>query len=111
MQGCVMIAGIIDQYKNSAAGVGTYLAQLFHENPKRVSVKSAQLLLEDKLPIGKSHCPEVADAFARWVVQDHRVLAFGRNPHSTPGTMLLKMHFIQGPDIGSAGEGKLSDFF
>jgi hypothetical protein len=111
MQDGVMIAGIIDQYKNSATGVGAYLAQLFHEDPKRVSVKSAQLPLKDKLPIGKSYGTEVADTFARWVVQDHRVLAFGRNPHSAPGAMLLKMHFIQGPDIGSAGEGKLSDFF
>jgi hypothetical protein len=67
--------------------------------------------LKDKLPIGKSYGTEVADTFARWMVQDHRILAFGRNPHSTPGAMLLKMHFIQGPDIRSAAEGNLSDFF
>ena len=106
-----MITGIIDQHKNSAAGVGAYLAQLFHEDPKRVSVKSAQLPLKDKLPIAKWYGTEVADTVARWVMQDHRVLAFGSNPHSAPGAMLLKMHFIQGPDIGSAGEGNLSDFF
>jgi len=106
-----MITGIIGQYKNLAAGVGAYLAQLFQEDPKRVGVKSAQLPLKDKLPIAKSYGTEVADTFACWVMQDHRVLAFGRNPHSAARTMLLKMHFIQGPDIGITGDGKLSDFF
>jgi hypothetical protein len=111
MQDGVMISGIIDQYKNSAAGVGAYSAKLFHEDPKRVSVESAQLSLKDKLPIAKSYGTEVADALARWVMQDDRVLAFGRNPHSAPGAMLLKMHLIQGPDIDSARKGNLSDFF
>jgi hypothetical protein len=111
MQDGMMITGIVDQYKNSASGVGAYSAKLFHEAPKLVSVERAQLPLEDKLPIAKSYGTEVADTFARWVMQNHRVLAFGRNPHSAPGAMLLKVHFIQGPDIGGAGEGNLSDFF
>jgi len=72
MQDGVMIAGIIDQYKNSPAGVGAYLAQLFHEDPKRVSVKSAQLPLKDKLPIGKSYGTEVT-------VSASNILAFSIN--------------------------------
>lgn len=111
MQDGVMVSGIIGQYNNSTAGVGAYSAKLFHEDPKRISVESAQFPLKDKLPIGKSHGTKVADTFARWVMQNHRVLAFGRNPHSTPGAMLLKMHFVQGPDISRAAEGNLSDFF
>lgn len=106
-----MVSGIIDQYKNAATGVGAYAAKLFHEDPKRVGVESAQLPLKDKLPIAQSYGTEVADTPARWVMQDHRVLAFGSNPHSAPGAMLLKMHLIQGPDIGSARKGNLSDFF
>jgi hypothetical protein len=82
MQDGVMITSIINQYKNSASGVRAYSAKLFHEDPKRVSVESAQLLLKGKLPIAKSYGTEVADTLACWVVQDHRVLAFGRNPHS-----------------------------
>jgi hypothetical protein len=111
MQDGVMVSCIVGQYNNAAAGVGAYSAKLFHEDPKRISVESAQFPLKDKLPIGKAHGTKVADTFARRVMQNHRVLAFGRNPHSTPGAMLLKMHFIQGPDISRAAEGNLSDFF
>jgi hypothetical protein len=111
MQAGVMKTGIIGQYKDPAAGVGAYLTKLFHEGPKRFRVKSAQLPLIGELSISKAYGTKVANTFARWVVQDHRVFAFGRNPHSAPGTMLLKMHFIQGPNIGIAGARKLSDFF
>jgi hypothetical protein len=44
-------------------------------------------------------------------MQYNGILAFGRNPHSAPGAMLLEMHFIQRPKVDILGTGKLRDFF
>jgi hypothetical protein len=111
MQDGMMEAGIIGQHHDPSVGMGADLTQPFHKDPKRLCIKGFQFTLIGELSISETYGTKVADTFSRWVVQHNGILAFGRNPHSTPGAMLLKMHFIQGPDISRAAEGNLSDFF
>jgi hypothetical protein len=91
--------------------MGADLTQLFHKDPKRLCVKGFQLSLIGELSISETNGAKVADTFSCRVMQHNGILAFGRNPHSAPGTMLLEMHFIQRPEIDISGTGNLSDFF
>jgi hypothetical protein len=91
--------------------MGADLTQPFHKDPKRFCVEGFQFPLIGKLSISETYGTKVADTFSRWVMQHNGILAFGRNPHSAPGTMLLEMNFIQRPKVDILGTGKLNDFF
>ena len=91
--------------------MGADLTQPFHKDPKRLCVKGVQFPLIGELSVPETYGTKVADTFSRWVMQYNGILAFGRNPHSAPGAMLLEMHFIQRPKVDILGTGKLRDFF
>ena len=61
--------------------------------------------------IPQSHGGEVADALARGVMVNHRVFGLWRDPHTTPRSLLLKVHFVQSQKIDGIVLHQFSEFF
>ena len=76
--------------------------------PLNLSVSRQKL----KSPVPQPHCAEVSDAAPRRSVQQNRVFGLRRNPHLAPGTMLLEVHFVGGPEIHRlVGHQRLEFFY
>jgi len=65
-------------------------------------IKTGCFSLEEKLSIAQADSAEIADALASGMVKHHWVIHLGWNPHSSARTVLLKMNFINRPQINAA---------
>lgn len=111
MKNGVVIPGIISNDHDAATGAARDLPEFFIEAPGRLCVEPTLLLLREELSISKSYRTEIANGFAGRMVQQDRIFDFRRDPHATPRTMLLKMHFINSPEINLWVHGQSMEFF
>jgi hypothetical protein len=111
MQAGMMVLGVIRDDDHASSRATTAPAQFLKKVPRGDGVKTGRLPVEKKLAIAQPNSPEVADTLARGVVQHHRVFHLGRNPQATARTMLLKMDFIDGPQINGGIAGQRAEFF
>ncbi len=58
-----------------------------------------RFLPEEEAAVAPTDRSIVAHALPGRLVKQHGVLGFGRDPHPTARTVLLKMHFVHGPEI------------
>ena len=65
----------------------------------------------DQLSVTEVDGTEERHRFPRGRMQQHRVRRFRRNPHHRPGSVLLKMTFIEAPQINSGMAGQTAEFF
>src|ERR1022692_2227343 len=67
--------------------------------------------LKEELTIPQTDGAEIADALARRMVKQHRILHLGWNPHSGAGTVLLKVDLINRPQINGGIFCQCAEFF
>ena len=79
-----------------ASAGGTKLLQ---ELPAGQGVELARLPPEEEAAVAQADRSIIAHALPGGRVKQHGVLGFGRDPHPTARTVLLKMHFVHGPEI------------
>ena len=65
----------------------------------------------DQAPVGRANGAEDGHRFPSRSMVENRIDAFRRNPHHTPGPMLLKMTFIGEPQVNVSPSGQFSEFF
>src|SRR5215467_3213468 len=94
-----MMLGVVADGEDSPAVHCTDLSKQFEELPERLPVEPPGLAPEQKLAVVQAHGGEVAHAFAGGVMIDNRIARFWRNPHPAAGALLLKVHFVQGPQV------------
>jgi hypothetical protein len=95
----VMVSGVVGNDHNAAPGPATSAPQHLQEGKEGHGVEFTRLPRKTKLSISQPHGAKVSYAVSRRMMEQHWVLGFRRHPHATPGAVLLKMHFIRGPQV------------
>src|SRR5258705_5090701 len=107
----MVILGVIRNHDHPASGSTAALAQLTKKAPGGHRVKAVSFALKDKLSISQTDGAGIADPLASRLVKNHRVVHFGPSPHSGAGTVLLKMNFINRPQINRGVSCQSAEFF
>jgi hypothetical protein len=95
----VVVFGVVSDHDHSAAGSNAGPAEALHERKKGHPVELVCFTTELKLPVPYPYRPKVSNTAPRRSVKQNRILDFRRDPHLTPGTMLLEVHFVCGPEV------------
>ena len=74
-------------------------AKILQELPASQGVKLVGLAPEEESTVAQANGSIIAHALPRGLMEEHGVPSFGRYPHPTTRTVLLKMHFVHGPQI------------
>ena len=94
-----MILRIVTDGEYATAGNSAGLAEQLEELSEGLSIETPRLATKQKLAISQTDCGEVAHAFpGRMMVYD-RISGFRWNPHTATGSLLLKVHFVQRPEV------------
>jgi hypothetical protein len=95
----VVVLGIVRDDHDATSRAARYPAELPEESPRRLRIKPLGLLLREKLAIAQTDGAKVSHGLASRMMQQNGIPDFGRDPHPTPRTMLLKMNFINSPKV------------
>jgi hypothetical protein len=96
---CVMKSGVIQNDDDLFAGSAANSPKLFDECRKRDGIERIEGLRGYKLSVSNSDRAEITNRFSVRKMNHFGVFFFGRNPHLATRSVLIKMRFIQGPDI------------
>ena len=99
VQSGVVISGMVGNHYLLSIRASAGGTKLFQELPAGQGVELARLTPEEASAVAQADRSLVAHALPGGLVKQHGVLSFGRDPHPTARTVLLKMHFVQGPEI------------
>src|SRR6516225_6106077 len=107
----MVILGIIRDHHDPPPGAAAAVAQMAQKSPGALGIKAVRLALEEEFPVAQANGSEIADAFACGSMEYHRVSHLGRNPHPATGAVLLKMNFINCPQIHGGISCQHAKFF
>jgi len=79
-------------------------AELLQELPAGQGVELFTLRPEEEAPIAQTDRSVVTDALAVGRMKQDRIPDFGRDPHLTARTVLLKVHFVHRPKVNRGVE-------
>src|SRR5580658_4771427 len=65
---------------------------------------------EEKLAVPQTHGSKVTDALARRMMVHNRILGFRRNPPAAARSLLLKVHFVQSPQVHRTVRHQFAEF-
>ena len=99
VQSGVVISGVVGNHHHLSSRASAGGTKLFQELPAGQGVELTRLTPEDESAIAQTDRSIVAHALAGGLVKQHGVPGFGRDPHAAARTVLLKMHFVHGPEI------------
>lgn len=111
MHASMMIFGVIRNDHHTTAGTTRSLSKMAKKSPSRLGVELLRLLLGKELTVTQTNSPEIPHGFTGRMVQQDRVPHFWRNPHATARSVLLKMNFIDGPQVNVRIGGQFTEFF
>ena len=104
-----MVTGVVNDEMN-ASSWPVMADQLFKECLEAGRIEDF-FLTGDQPPIVEAYGSKETDFFTGGSVQDRRVSFFRRDPHGATGTVLLKMAFIQTPEVNVFIGGETREFF
>lgn len=93
------IAGIVGNHDHPSRPIGADAIESFREGKESCAVELVRLAMEEEFAVAKPYRAIVAYAAARRMAEQNRLLGLRRNPHPAARTMLLKVHFVDGPRI------------
>ncbi len=79
----MMVFGIICYDNDATTASGTYPPEMFEKCMERHGVKLFLLSLKSQFPVTQTDSSKITHALASGMVQQYRVLLFGRYPHQT----------------------------
>jgi hypothetical protein len=97
----MVVFGIVADDDHTVMGSDAAAPQFPHEVPEGDCVESIGLPTENELSVPQPHRAGVSHAASRRVMQQYRILGLWRYPHLAARAVLLKMHFVGGPQIHS----------
>ena len=106
-----MILCVVADGQNALASNSTDFLESFEEFPEGLAVECFDLAAKYKSAVPQSHCGEIADALSRRMMLHDRVLDLRRNPHAAARSLLLKVHFVQSPEVHRIVGHQLAEFF
>lgn len=98
---CLVVFRIIGNDHDASTGSGTGGPKVLEKLPAREGVEFTRLAPKEEFAIPQADRAEIPDTPPCGIMKEHRVLGFGRHPHPATRTVLLKVHFVQGPEIDS----------
>ena len=107
----MVIPGVIRNHDHSAFGSAAALTQFTKKAPGGHCIEAGEFAAEEKLTVTQTDGSEVANALASRMVENDRVVHLGWNPHSGTGAVLLKMNFIDSPQINRRVPRQYAEFF
>jgi len=105
----VVIAGIVEDQDHAPAS-RLMRQELAQELLERQGAES-RLLQRNQLPVPEVHGSEQSHRLSRGSMEQHGIRVLGRNPHHRPRSVLLKVAFIQAPQINAGVVGQPAEFF
>jgi hypothetical protein len=106
-----VIVGVVADNYYAALTSHAGSRQDFEKCQESLGVESTGLLAIDKLSVAQPNGPKVTNAFAGGMVEQNGILDFRRHPHPAAGTVLLKMNFVQRPQVHSTVPYQFLKFF
>lgn len=107
----VMISDVVDDERDGATAFGGDGPPLFQEGMEGHGVEALGFPPEYELAVAQADRPEVSHASTAWIVQQDGLAIFGRDPHPTARSILLKVDLIGRPQIHVSVGGQLQEFF
>jgi hypothetical protein len=107
----VGILGVIGNDNDTAAGSDTGASQITKKAEEGGPIEPVLFPTEYEAAIAQSDRTEISHALARGRMQQDRIFDFRRDPHSTTRPVLLKMHFVCGPQVDGAVAHQFLEFF
>ena len=95
----MMVFRVVSNDHDAALTSGAGGLQVLEELPAGEGVELIRLTPIEKLAVAQADGSVIAHTLAGGRVQQHGVAGFGRNPHATARTVLLKMHFVHSPKV------------
>ena len=105
----MMVTGVVNDQMN-ASSWPVMADQLFKKCLEAGRVEYF-FLTGDQPSIVETDGSKEADFFTGGSVQDRRISFFRRDPHGATGTVLLKMAFIQTPEVDVFVRDEVREFF
>ena len=107
-----MVFGVVDNDHHAPPGAPAALAQFGQKIPSRHPIKTPAFAAEEELAIPQADGPKIANAFARGRMEQNWVGHFGRHPKTPPRAVLLKVNFVDGPEVNAGiGRQRLEFFY
>jgi len=95
----VMIPGVVSDHHDAAAGPDAGATQVAKKAQEGGAIELVLFAAKYEPAIAQADRAKVPHALAGGGVEQHGIFDFGRNPHSTTRTVLLKMYFVGGPQV------------
>jgi len=111
MQFRMTIPGVVGDNNNLLAGLTACLSQLLEKFEECFSIESGLFASVYKFTVVKPDGAKIATALTGWLMVQNRVAVFWCYPHTTSGAMLLKMNFVDCPQIHTRVGHHFSEFF
>src|ERR1700679_3531877 len=106
-----MVLSVVADGDDAATGHRTCLPELLKELPEGFAIETPGFTPKQESTIAQTHGREVTHALpCRMMIYD-RVPGFRRNPHAAAGTLLLKVHFVQRPQVHGVVAHQSAEFF
>ena len=99
MENAMVVLGIVKDDGHRAVRPEGNTSQLAEESKEGLGVEALVLTPVHQLAIPQPYSSKVSDTFSRRMVQQHRVANLGRHPQAAPGAVLLKVDFVESPEI------------
>src|SRR6516165_6442180 len=111
MEPSMVVLSIVRDHHHATATHEAGLVKLFHKFKKGQPVEPVPLPAKPEAPIAKSHGAKIPHAVSRGMMPQHRILGFWWYPHPASGTVLLKVHFVEGPQVDRGIRHQPLEFF
>ena len=95
----VVVLRIVGNHHHPSSDASAGCPKVFQELSAGDGVELAPLSPEKESAVAQADSPEVAHTLARGMMEQDGILGFGRDPHPAARAVLLKMHFVHGPEI------------
>jgi len=95
----MVVFGVVGNDHHPASRARAAGVKVFQELPAGHGVELACLTPEEEFAVAHPDGPEVAHALAGRMMEQHWVLGFPWDPHAAARAVLLKVHFVHGPEI------------
>jgi len=92
-------SGVIRNHYDASSGAAADSPKLLEKLPAGEGVEFTRLASKREFAVSQADGGEIPYTAPRRMMEQHRVLGFGRDPQAATRTVLLKMHFVHGPKI------------
>jgi hypothetical protein len=99
MKTSTVMAGVVCDLHHLPAWTRAVALHVLQKGLEPDGMESIFLAAMEKTTIPQTNSTPVADALARGVMEEDRVMGFRRYPHPAIGTLLLEMHLVESPKL------------